>query len=142
MVVGNISLSSLPPNCTSVHKPLDMELLVALKKRYKKYMMFEWLVMLENRKELTTKYKKLTPGIGSMMCETKINLGDAAQIAVRAWAETQQEHVICCWIKAKILPLEHEALINSLIISKEKKDTSLEDDIHELSELMFSKLNL
>ena len=84
----------------------------------------------------------MTPGVGGTMCGRKINVGDAAQIAVRDWVETRQEHATCCWIKAKILPLEHEALINSFIISKEKKYTSLEDDIHELSELMFSKLNL
>ena len=48
---------------------------------------------------------------------------------MRAWAETKHEHIIRLWLKAKILPLEHEALLNFLIISKEKKDTSIEDDI-------------
>ena len=39
--------------------------------------MFEWLEMLENCEELRTKYKKLTPGVGGMMCGRRINLGGA-----------------------------------------------------------------
>ena len=46
---GNVSILSLPPNCTSVHQPMDQGLLEALKRRYKKKYMFEWFDALENR---------------------------------------------------------------------------------------------
>ena len=143
MVVDNVSLISLPPNCTSVHQPLDMGLLVAMKRRYKKYMMFEWLEMLENRESLLRQYARMTAGVGGVLFGRKVNLADAARNATRSWIETKQCDVICCWLKAQILPTEHEAILSLLLVAPNasEEDNLREADVQQVVEMM-SNFNL
>ena len=97
----------LPPNCTSVHQPMDQGIIAAIKRKYKSNMLHSMVKNLERYDELRTIGASITAGVGGLNHAYPPNLLDAATIAHEVWESMNQSTLLNCWLKADILPTCH-----------------------------------
>ena len=97
----------LPPNCTSVHQPMDQGIIAALKRKYKSKMLHAMVKNLERYDELRAVGASIAAGVRGMNHAYPPNLLDAATIAHKVWESIDQSTLLNCWLKADILPTCH-----------------------------------
>ena len=97
----------LPPNCTSVHQPMDQGIIAVLKRKYKSKMLHAMVKNLERYDELRAVGASIAAGVRGMNHAYPPNLLDAATIAHKVWESIDQSTLLNCWLKADILPTCH-----------------------------------
>lgn len=99
-----IGILSHSYNCTSIHQPLEMGFIAALKKRYRYYMLCKTMVDLESRNERRDN-KATVPAemCGLSECYDPQML-DVTTIVKHSWHQVSKYTIVLCWVKAKALP--------------------------------------
>ena len=97
----------LPPNCTSVHQPMDQGIIATLKRKYKSKMLHAMVKNLEKYDELRAVGESISAGVRGLNHAYPPNLLDAATIAHEVWESIDQTTLVNCWLKADILPVCH-----------------------------------
>jgi hypothetical protein len=109
---GQVKIVTLPPNCTSVHQPMDQGIIHAVKKNYQYKMLnkiFENIdKVIESQQEiqqeqLTGMKQKRPRGLDGINDGKQANLYDAQCILKEVWDKLEEKTVACCWVKANIL---------------------------------------
>mmetsp|Transcript_21584 Transcript_21584/g.60805 ORF Transcript_21584/g.60805 Transcript_21584/m.60805 type:complete len:327 (+) Transcript_21584:305-1285(+) len=109
--LGQIKITTLPPNCTSVHQPMDQGIIAALKKNYRFELLNRMLVVFESREELKEASKSMRAGTAGLMEGHNPHILDAMEIMSQVWRNMSEETVARCWMKADILPITQTATL-------------------------------
>ena len=95
-------------NVTSWKQPMDMGIIVALKKRYKYHLIREILIYLDIPKYVKIRLedvaKRMRRGSVGLTFGKLAHLLDAANLIVIAWNEIKPETLFNCYRKANIIP--------------------------------------
>ncbi len=75
----------LPPNCTSVHQPMDQGIIAALKRRYKRQLLQVMVRNLEKHDELRQLGASMAAGVRGIQHAYPANLLDASTMAHEVW---------------------------------------------------------
>ena len=97
-----IEIVYLPPNVTSVYQPMDMGIIISLKRRYKKKLVLKLLEAIENWDQLV----QLQP-LQPYGCKGLDHGCKPKNISSECWAAVTSETIVNCYIKSNILPAEH-----------------------------------
>ena len=86
-----IEIVYLPPNVTSVFQPMDMGIIVSLKRKYKTRLVLKLLNAIENWDGLVQLQVLQRYGCKGLEHGVKPNLLDAAKISYECWDEVTNE---------------------------------------------------
>jgi hypothetical protein len=110
-----VKIIELPPNCTSVHQPMDQGIIASFKVRYRTRLLATradtMLVAADLRKR--AKERKMTAGSMGLAEGHDPHVLDVADMALLAWKDVQQESIARCWLKANILPPMMQAALSN-----------------------------
>ena len=99
-----VDVMTLPPNCTSVHQPMDAGVIRAFKDHYRRNLLSKVLEVLPHKLEL----RRATSGIGKRLKGISeghdAHVLDAAHFMQSAWDSITTQCIARCWLKADILP--------------------------------------
>jgi len=98
-----VTIIELPPNPTAVYQPLDVGIIVLLKNRYKKRLLYRAVCNLVSLKYNGAADPRVARG-GGLGEEGQAHLRDAAKFIVEEWDEILRDHIVRCWLKADCLP--------------------------------------
>ncbi len=107
----------LPPNCTSVHQPMDQGIIAALKRRYKRQLLQVMVSNLEKYDELRQLGAYMAAGVRGIQHAYPANLLDASTMAHEAWKELTQVTIVDCWLQSKILPQAHVDALKQFVLA-------------------------
>ena len=120
----------LPPNCTSVHQPMDQDVIAALKHRYKSQLLQVMVKNLERYDELRQLGASITAGLRGLQHGYPANLLDASIMAHEAWEDLSQVTMVNCWLKSNILPQVHVHYLYEFVLAyKQPVRASVIDEI-------------
>ena len=111
-----VHIFTLPPNCTSLHQPMDMGIIVAWKARYRHTLLRDMIVTLDTREERKKRAiaNKLKRGMKGLDEGHDPHMLDVSEIVARSWENVSERTIARCWIKAHILPMHRQAdLVNA-----------------------------
>jgi len=100
-----ITIMELPPNPTAVYKPLDAGIIVLLKNRYKKRLLYRVVCNLDSLLYNGAARPRVARG-GGLDEGGQAHLRDAAKFIVAEWDEILGDQIVRCWLKADCLPTE------------------------------------
>lgn len=100
---GQVHVEFYPPNCTSVHQPMDMGIIAAVKVRYRHILLRRTADVLDTREELRELYKNRTSGTRGLSEGYQAHVLDALEILQDCWSEVTAETIAKCWLKARTL---------------------------------------
>lgn len=89
---GRVRIMMYPPNCTSLHQPMDMGIIAATKLHYRRRLLrrrTDLLPMAETLRDVATK-SKMRAGTKGLMQGHQPHVLDAAQLIYLAWADVTQ----------------------------------------------------
>lgn len=111
--MGQVKLINLPPNCTSVHQPMDAGIIAALKKRYRHKLLMRITENIERHNELRALGGRMTAGTAGLNEGKQAHLLDAQCILYECWRDMEEVTIARSWAKTNILPLDLEADIRA-----------------------------
>ncbi|CAB1099355.1 unnamed protein product [Ectocarpus sp. CCAP 1310/34] len=129
----------LPPNVTSVFQPMDMGILFALKCQYKTEMVARLADLIDVWDAVRA--RKIRRGCRGLNDAGQATMLDVTEILSEKWESFSSQTVIRCWLKANILPREHENALkgkDTRLDREDKEDTAIIDDLCE----MVSKMSM
>ena len=100
----------LPPNCTSVHQPMNQGIIAALKRKYKSKMLHAMVKNLERYDELQAGGAAIAAGVRGLHAYPP-NLLDDATIAHKVWESIDQSTLLA------VKPQTRMGMINLLLQS-------------------------
>ena len=107
-----VTILTLPPNCTSMYQPMDMGVIAALKLHYRSLLLNRITSTVEHRSEVRRAAQHLKAGTRSLDEVYDPHMLDATELVGQAWEKIGVATIARCWIESKILPTEvQEALI-------------------------------
>eukprot|EP00171_Calliarthron_tuberculosum_P005173 IDg5173t1 len=108
-----VSIIALPPNVTAVHQPMDLGIIAAWKKRYRREMLREIVKDIETRTARRELNKKNPGGMNGLAQGYAPHILDVANLAKHSWDGVSQNTIARCWVKANCLPVPMSAHINA-----------------------------
>jgi len=103
-----VTIIELPPNATAVYQPLDAGIIVLLKNRYRKRLVYRVFCNLESLLYNVAVDHGVARG-GGLDEGGQAHLRDAAKFIVEEWDEILRDQIVRCWLKADCLPTEADA---------------------------------
>lgn len=103
-VRNQVTVVTLPQNCTSLFQPMDMDIFAALKATYKKKLVeaiFSIFTVQAALQEASNYIKPETKEIDEGHDSHILGLAD---ILLKCWDDTQSQTIARCWVEANILP--------------------------------------
>lgn len=110
---AQVTLQALPPNCTSVHQPMDQGVIAAWKAEYRLLYLKESLEDIETQEQRRQQNIGKKAGMKGMEEGYDPHMLDVTRLTAKSWNTVTQASVARCWVKAKILPAAVEADINN-----------------------------
>lgn len=138
---GQVKIIPLPPNCTSVHQPMDQGVIAAWKAKYRFRYLTELLENKESQQARRERSKNRKAGMKGMEEGYDPHMLDVSRLVAASWDDVSVATIARCWRKASILPASHEADILNLH-GKIKKRSDVENKAAEEIVACFSKLSL
>ena len=141
--LNQVKVHHLPPNCTSVHQPMDQGIIAALKCCYRYQLLKKILQNFENREERRRASAKMLAGTAGLDEGREAHLYDAQILLHETWNDMETATITCCWAKSELLDPTTEADIVSEHGSRKRAAISNETktSINEISELL-NKLSI
>ena len=112
--LGHLQTIALPPNCTSVHQPVDQGIIQALKKRYCFKLLHIILDNVENNAELCQASRRMLQATAGLSEGREAHLLNAMKILHKVWNDMETSAIArymetsaiarCC-SKSAILPV-------------------------------------
>lgn len=99
-----IQIFTLPPNCTSVHQPMDMGIIAAWKKLYRYEMLHQILKDVETRQKRREDSIAMPPGMRGLSEGFDPHMLDVTNLVKETWDLVSKETVVRCWLKSRCLP--------------------------------------
>ncbi|CAN0413013.1 unnamed protein product, partial [Pylaiella littoralis] len=126
----------LPPNVTSVFQPMDMGVLFALKSQYKTEMVIRLAALIEDWD--TVRARKIRRGCRGLSDAGQATMLDVTEILPQKWESFSDQTIVRCWLKATILPREHEDALKGrdTRLDREDKDAAALDDLCDMVKKM------
>ncbi|PXF48393.1 Jerky protein-like [Gracilariopsis chorda] len=103
-VSGQVTIFTLPPNCTSLFQPMDMGVIATLKAKYKSKLLRKILSTVEDNKELRQAAKNMRPSMKGLDEGHDPHMLEVTELLRSAWESVSSRTVARCWTKADILP--------------------------------------
>ncbi|PXF44914.1 Tigger transposable element-derived protein 6 [Gracilariopsis chorda] len=103
-VNGQVTIFTLPPDCTSLFQPMDMGVIATLKAKYKSKLLRKILSTVEDKKQLRQAAKNMKPGMKGLDEGHDLHMLDVTELLRSAWESVSSRTVARCWTKADILP--------------------------------------
>ena len=100
-----VTIIELPPNTTAVYQPLEAGIIVLLKNRCKKRLLYRVFSNLDSFLYNGAADPRVARG-GGLDEEGQAHLRDAAKFIVEEWDEILGDQIVRCWLKADCLPTE------------------------------------
>ncbi|CAM9570371.1 unnamed protein product [Phaeothamnion confervicola] len=105
---GQVTVATLPRNCTARHQPMDQGIIAAFKLRYRSALLAQRVAMLETREQLraaaAARRPKMPAGTMGLAEGHEPHMLDAIEFGMEAWAAVSEETIARCWLRAGILP--------------------------------------
>lgn len=137
-----VTIMTLPPNCTSLFQPMDMGVIAALKLKYKPRLLERISLLIDHRSALRQEARRLPASLKGLDEGHSPHMSDVCEMIYEAWKDISEKTVARCWVKADILPrgvqAAPEATHGKVSRNIDPKD---EADISEISANL-SKLQL
>ena len=108
-----VTILTLPPNCTARHQQMDAGIIAAWKLHYKQELLRRILGNREEREALrkaAVNWKAGTKGIDQGYDP---HMSDVCGMGLISWESKSEETIARCWLKCDILPPGHEATLLS-----------------------------
>eukprot|EP00178_Gracilaria_changii_P027519 TRINITY_DN8851_c0_g1_i1.p1 TRINITY_DN8851_c0_g1~~TRINITY_DN8851_c0_g1_i1.p1 ORF type:complete len:175 (-),score=19.80 TRINITY_DN8851_c0_g1_i1:3536-4060(-) len=118
---NQVTIMTLPPNCTAIHQPMDLGLVAAWKVRYCGLLLRKIVLDIEMRQQRRESNRALIAGMKEMNERHDLHLLDVSKMVEGSWSNASQSTIARCWVKANLLPLPHACNITS---SEGKMSTS------------------
>ena len=103
-VNGQVSILTLPQNCTPLFQPMDMGVIDTLKAKYKSRLLKKILHDIEERENLRSAAKGMKAGMKELYEGHDPHMLDVTELLKDAWDDVTVRTVARCWRKANILP--------------------------------------
>jgi len=100
-----VTIIKLPPNTTAVYQPLNAGIIVLLKNRYKKRLLYRVVCNLDSLLYNGAADPQVACG-GGLEEGGQAHLRDATKFIVEEWDEILGDQIVRCWLKADCLPTE------------------------------------
>ena len=134
-----VTIMTLPPNCTSLHQPMEMGIISTWKLKYRSLLIraiVEDLETLQQRRDDSTTLKQ---GMRGLSEGHDPHLLDVAKMVEKSWAQVTVMTICRCWVKSAVLPRAMSDELNGTY--GRMKNRSKDDDVKEIIGLI-SKLQL
>ena len=133
-----VTILTLPPNCTSMYQPMDMGVIAAMKLHYRSLLLNRITSTVEHRAEMRRAAQHLKAGARGLDEGYDPHMLDATELVGEAWEKISVATIARCWIKAKILPTEvQEALIMKHGKPRVREDVRRKrDELDRLAEIL------
>ena len=99
-----VTIFPLPPNCTSIHQPMDMGVIAAWKALYRRNLLLEIIGDIETQEQRRKKNEKRPAGMKGLEEGYDPHMLDVARLSDLSWSQVTEETIARCWVKAKVLP--------------------------------------
>ena len=112
-----VTIFTLPPNCTSVHQPRDMGVISAWKSRYHHTLLRDRIVTMETREQRKRMaiMNKLTAGMRGLGEGHDPHMLDVSELVACTWKQVSERTISRCWIKLDIIPVGVTAYCSTTI---------------------------
>ena len=126
-----VTIFTLPPNCTSVHLPMDMGGISAWKSRYRHTLLRDMIVTMETREQRKRMAitNKLKAGMRGLSEGHDPYMLDVSELVACTWKQVSERTISRCWIKADILPVGVTAYLVNLHGKVSRNECQIEKEI-------------
>lgn len=131
---GQVSVIDLPPNVTALHQPMDMGVIYAFKRLYRRAMLRELVRDIESRSERREANHKNPGGMNGIAEGYEPHMLDVTRLVKQSWESVSQMTIARCWMKARCLPSGMNAELNSTF--GRMRNSSRSDEVMELVDLL------
>ena len=110
-----VTIFTLPPNCTSLHQPMDMGIIAVWNSHYRHTLLRDMIIIMETREEWKRMaiVNKLKAGMKGLSEGQDPHMLDVSELVARTWEKVSERTIARCWMKASILPVGvHAYLVN------------------------------
>lgn len=101
-----VTILPLPPNCTSMYQPMDMDVIASLKLHYRSLLLNRIESTVKHRAEMRRASQHLKAGTRGLDEGYDPHMLEATEWVGETWKKISVATVARCWINAKILPPE------------------------------------
>ena len=108
-----VTILTLPPNCTARHQAMDAGIIAAWKMQYKQELLRRILGNLEEREALRKAAASWKSGTKGIAQGYDPHLSDVCEMVHISWEAISEETIARCWLKCGILPSGHEAALTT-----------------------------
>ncbi|CAB1110321.1 unnamed protein product [Ectocarpus sp. CCAP 1310/34] len=108
---GQVTIKFYPPNCTSVHQPVDLGIIAETKCNYRKELLDvkTSTMLVADTLRAEAKARKMKAGTMGLAQGHQPHVRDAAELLQKAWASVTAQDIARCFVKAETLPDEMAA---------------------------------
>lgn len=106
---GQVTIFPLPPNCTSIHQPMDLGVIAEWKALYRRNLLIELMDDIENQETLREQHKSKANGMKGLAEGTDPHMLDVTRLCAMSWEDVTQDAIARCWARSGILPLSDRA---------------------------------
>lgn len=133
-----ITILTLPPNCTCVYQPMDMGMIAALKLHYRALLLNRVTSTIEHREEIRRSSTHLKAGMRGLDEGYDPHMLYVTELVNQAWTKITARTIAWCWIKAKSLPTDmEEGIILKYGKPRTREDLQQKrDEIDRLAEML------
>lgn len=110
---NQVTIMTLPPNCTAIHQPMDLGIIAAWKVRYCWMLLRKIVLDIETRQQRRESNRALIAGMKGIDEGHDPHLLDVSKMVEESWSNVSQSTIARCWVKANVLPLPHACDITS-----------------------------
>lgn len=133
-VRNQVTLFTLPPNCTAIHQPMDMGVIAAWKRRYRGLLLKAIVRDLESRRQRRDDSRALRAGMRGLGEGHDPHMLDVARLVEQSWNAVDAVGISRCWIKAEVLPVDKVAELNA--VHGRMRNTSGDATVREMTDML------
>lgn len=104
-----VAIFTMPPNCTSIHQEMDMEIISAWKLKYRLLLLGSILKGVGTRQQKRDYLSALTRGMNGFAEGHDPHMLDVTHMVSKSWEEVTDTTIARCWVKSNVLPVPYSA---------------------------------